>query len=90
MLPAPDLRFPCSPWKSPCWSRGMPKKKDVSPWEARAGAASMQGPVDPWREELMVEQLCWKTCGPVGDPDWGRERLPTPFPEQQQEQGVMN
>jgi len=29
------------------------------------------GPVDPWREESMLEQVCYRTCDPVGDPRWG-------------------
>ncbi|GAB0209637.1 EH domain-containing protein 4 [Grus japonensis] len=28
----------------------------------------LAGPVDPWREELMLEQVCWQDLGPHGGP----------------------
>lgn len=52
--------------------QGDAQKKDESPWEARAGAASVQGPVDPWGEQPMLEQLCWKDLRPCGGPTQGQ------------------
>ena len=30
----------------------------------------LAGPVAPWREEPTLEQVCSRTCDPVGDPRW--------------------
>ncbi|GAB0208746.1 epimerase family protein SDR39U1 [Grus japonensis] len=49
--------FPCSPWRTPRWSRWRHLKEAGTPWEAHAGAGSWQ---DLWREEPMPGQVCWQ------------------------------
>lgn len=42
-----DHRFPCSPWKTPSWSRYMCLKETVTSWRAHATADFLAGSVNP-------------------------------------------
>ena len=74
----------CSPWKGPHSGAGGCLKEAVTPWGAPRWSRLLPGPADPWREEPMLEQVCWQglwshagaVCSwrtaPLGkDPRWG-------------------
>ncbi|KAJ7416059.1 hypothetical protein BTVI_36392 [Pitangus sulphuratus] len=56
-----------SPWRTPCRSRWMPEGGyDLvgNPyWRTLT-----EGPVVPWREKPMLEQICWQDLWPHGGP----------------------
>lgn len=49
-------RSPCSPCKTPLWSRKMPERS-LNVWQTCAGAGRWQGPEEPWREEPTLKQV---------------------------------
>ena len=56
----------CSPWRTPCQSRWMHPKEAVTLWGAPCCGRLLPGPVDPWREEPTLEQVCWQGLWPHG------------------------
>ena len=49
----------CSPWRTPHRSRWMPKGR-CDPMGSLRWSRLLAGPVDPWREEPRLEQVCWQ------------------------------
>ena len=54
-----EQRSSCSPWRTPCWSRWMPEG-GCDPMGSLCWSRFLEGPVDPWREEPTLEQVCWQ------------------------------
>ncbi|KAJ7409380.1 hypothetical protein BTVI_56553 [Pitangus sulphuratus] len=48
-----EQRSTCMPWRTPCQSRRIPKGVGSPHW-------LLAGPVAPWREKPMLEQVCWQ------------------------------
>jgi len=49
----------CTLWRTPCQSRWMPEG-GCDPVGSSCWMRLLAGPVDLWREEPMLEQVCWK------------------------------
>ena len=49
----------CSPWRTPCRIRQMPKG-GRDPMGSPCWSRLLAGPVAPWREEPTLEQVCWQ------------------------------
>ena len=78
----------CSPWRTPRRSRWMPEG-GCDPVGSPHWSRLLAGPVVPWREEPMLEQVCWQDLWPHGrDPTL--EQKKSVRRKEQQRQGVMN
>jgi len=51
----------CSPWKGPHAGAGGCPEEAVTPWGAPCWSRLLPGPADEWREEPMLEQVCWQS-----------------------------
>ena len=56
----------CIPWKTPFCSRWMPEK-GCDPMDSLCWSRLLAG-LDQWREEHMLEQVCWQDLWPRGGP----------------------
>lgn len=65
--------FTYRPWRTPCWSRWIPKGGCDPMWSLWWSRLLVR-PVALWREESTLEQVCWRDLWPP----WGpcRSNLP--------------
>ena len=57
-------------WKGPHTAVGGCLKEAVTQWGSLCWSRLLPGPVAPWNEEPMLEQVGWQVCDPTGDPRW--------------------
>ena len=55
----------CSPWKTPCWRRGMCPKGGCGPVGSPRWSRLLARPVAPWREEPTLERSVPEGLHPV-------------------------
>ncbi|GAB0188269.1 EH domain-containing protein 4 [Grus japonensis] len=58
----------CSLWRTPCQSRWRHLKEAVTLWVSPCWSRLLAGPLAPWRQDTMLEQVCWQDLWPHGGP----------------------
>ncbi|GAB0205043.1 EH domain-containing protein 4 [Grus japonensis] len=66
-----EQKFHLQPMEDPMLEQVDAPERGCDPVGSPRWSKLLAGPVDPWREEAIPEQVCWQDLRPYGGPHTG-------------------